>query len=490
MKSIFVATVGTRDLMFQVASGEWFNLGDDQMKNDILTEHSEVIDYLKLSDFTSHRDLTEYLYELSDQFIAKIKPVIMGKIFEERHEQIEKVFLIGTDQNEAVIQRNKDTIYSALLIQKWLNHYFPKIKVEVIPLGREGENPSHFEEMFSWWTGLWNRRIKPQPSQKLWVCLKGGVGQTAEASRISGLGVYGEQIEFFEITQTPKENRLGFASDYSGPFLGKNYLWTRVQKESLNLLKNHNYLAVQELLLPYFQEDSQKWQKVRKLLRGAIAWNQGKFDGFYQECQAYLDDSQRRQRGKYWWQAYEQGYTAVIRFEQNNTTEAMLHSFRTIEGLINLWIKHNFPNDIVNANSKDESLKLKLSVTQKYPELKQYFVKYDKEKKGFMEVRGEVQSSLIQTVIPSARQDTGFHAWNSQEARNIRNALSHNLGGISEQELFKAWGQGIRNKEAWEERLLRCINLITGETFGHFRNASFFPAIQHLLRQEVKNLGG
>ncbi|MEB3191179.1 MAG: hypothetical protein VKL42_12630, partial [Snowella sp.] len=337
MKSIFVATVGTRDLMFQVASGEWFNLGDDQIKEDILTEHSEVIGDLGLPDFTSHRELTEYLYQLSDQLITKIKPVIMGKIFEEKYEQIEKVFLIGTDQNETVTQRNKDTLYSALLIQKWLNGNFPKIKVEVIPLGREGENPSHFEEMFSWWTGLWNSRIKPQSSQKLWVCLKGGVGQTAEASRISGLGVYGEQIEFFEVTQTPYQNRLGLPSDYSGPFLGKNYLWTRVQKESLNLLKNHNYLAVQGLLLPYFQEDSQKWQKVQQLLKGAIAWNQGKFDDFYRECQAYLDKYKKPQTEEYWWQAYEQGYTAVIRFEQNNTTEAMLHSFRTIEGLINLW---------------------------------------------------------------------------------------------------------------------------------------------------------
>lgn len=410
----------------------------------------------------------------------------MGKIFEEKYEQIEKVFLIGTDQNETVTQRNKDTLYSALLIQKWLNDNFPKIKVEVIPLGREGENPSHFEEMFSWWTGLWNSRIKPQSSQKLWVCLKGGVGQTAEASRISGLGVYGEQIEFFEVTQTPYQNRLGLPSDYSGPFLGKNYLWTRVQKESLNLLKNHNYLAVQGLLEPYFQEDSEKWQKVQQLLKGAIAWNQGKFNDFYQECQAYLDVSQRRQRAAFWWQAYEQGYTAVIRFEQNSTTEAMLHSFRTIEGLIDLWIRDHFKPFLTIRHN--EFLELNREVLTDYPSLKSYFDRHSREAGGNIQIRGEVQAALIQTVIPSARQDTGFQAWNSQEARNIRNTLSHNLGGISEQELFRAWGTGIRNKQAWEERLLKSINLITGETFSHFRNASFFPAIQHLLQQEVKNL--
>ncbi|MEB3190419.1 MAG: hypothetical protein VKL42_08770, partial [Snowella sp.] len=136
----------------------------------------------------------------------------------------------------------------------------------------------------------------------------------------------------------------------------------------------------------------------------------------------------------------------------------------------------------------NEFLELNREVLKDYPSLKSYFDRHSREAGGNIQIRGEVQAALIQTVIPSARQDTGFQAWNSQEARNIRNTLSHNLGGISEQELFRAWGTGIRNKQAWEERLLKSINLITGETFSHFRNASFFPAIQHLLQQEVKNL--
>ena len=33
MKSVLIATIGTRDLMFQIASGEWFNIGNDRVQN-------------------------------------------------------------------------------------------------------------------------------------------------------------------------------------------------------------------------------------------------------------------------------------------------------------------------------------------------------------------------------------------------------------------------------------------------------------------------
>ncbi|UAJ74642.1 hypothetical protein IQE94_17795 (plasmid) [Synechocystis sp. PCC 7339] len=487
MKNIFVATIGTRDLMFQVSSGEWFNLGDDQMRDDIISEQSEVVSDLELPDLTNHRDLTQYLLQSGDQYVAKIRPVILGKIFEEKSQNLEKVYLIGTDQDKTVKERGKDTIYSAQLIERWLQSNYPTIKTEVIPLGQAGENPSDFEAMFRWWLTVWQTKIKPNPGQKLWVCLKGGVGQASEASRISGLNLYGEQIQFFEINRTPKENRQGIPSGYTGPFLGTNYLWSGVQKQALELLKNHNYLAVKTLLNPYFEQTPEQWQKAQQLLNGAIAWNQGRFDQFYQQVQGYLDQSQRQQKAQYWWQAYEQAYIAVIRLEQNNTTEAMLHSFRAIEGLIDLWIRQNFRNHLANQNSQSEFLELKSSVLGKYPALKTYFDRYGKENKNSLQVRGEIQSALIKLLIPEAKQDKGFSAWDSKKARYIRNDLSHNLGGISEKDLYNAWGQEINQPDQWQDRILQCLNLITGEHFATFNNASFFPWIHHALKAEVKN---
>ncbi len=62
--------------------------------------------------------------------------------------------------------------------------------VHIILLGQDGTNPSIFEDMFNWWRKIWKNTITVNKSQSVWVCLKGGVGQTSEAARISGLSFY------------------------------------------------------------------------------------------------------------------------------------------------------------------------------------------------------------------------------------------------------------------------------------------------------------
>ena len=51
MTAILVATIGTRDLMFQISSGLWYSIGD-------FTERIQVIDDLGLDEKITHRDLT------------------------------------------------------------------------------------------------------------------------------------------------------------------------------------------------------------------------------------------------------------------------------------------------------------------------------------------------------------------------------------------------------------------------------------------------
>ena len=63
MTSVLIATIGTRDLMFQITSGEWFNVGDDRMQNgEIIGEQAEVISDLGLHNI-SFRDLTKNLLD-------------------------------------------------------------------------------------------------------------------------------------------------------------------------------------------------------------------------------------------------------------------------------------------------------------------------------------------------------------------------------------------------------------------------------------------
>jgi hypothetical protein len=407
-------------------------------------------------------------------------------MFIEQASKIEKVYLIATDQEKNVTQREKDTLYSAELIKQWLMHKFSHLhdnNVHIILLGQDGTNPSIFEDMFNWWRKIWKNTITVNKSQSVWVCLKGGVGQTSEAARISGLSFYGDRIQFFEFKENTRANRNGIPSDYSGPFLGTNYLWDRTQKQALKLLESYDYTEAYDLLEPYFQQSGSKFGAIPNLLKAGKLWNQGQFEGFLSLAQSYTQISSVEGR---LWMAYEQAYLGVIRLKQMNTTEAMLHSYRAIEGLLYWWAADSFPDHI--EERKNQYPLIKNSILQKYPSLKRHFYKPDR--KTEVNLQGWLLEDLLNLVIPETTNNIDFQAfWES--ARNTRNTFSHRLGGLAEQDIFTAWGKDITDSQQWQKRILNCINLVTGKSFSTLYKASLFSQIHTevvatLKTQEIK----
>lgn len=478
MKAVLIATIGTRDLMFQISSGVWYNIGDDRMRNaDIIGEQAEVISDLSLSTIT-YRDLTKYLLDNITTFIERIKPVIVGKLLSEKAAQIEKVYLIATDQKPEVQEREKDTIYAAQLIKAWIVNQCAHLSndaVEIITLGLDGINPSNFEQMFYWWRKTWREKITIKPNQSIWVCLKGGVGQASEASRISGLSLYGDRIQFFEFKQNTQANRVGIPSDYSEPFLGTNYLWDRTQQQALKLLSRYDYAEVYDLLLPYFQQPSSGFGAVPNFLKAGIAWNQGKFKSFFSLAKSCMSIPEQVQ-GKYWWIAYEQAYLGVIRMQQQNTIEAMLHSHRSVEGLLYLWAINSFPNHVTERPNKYASLNR--SIVETYPSLKHHFTNAQGIQLEEISLYGFLWQYLLTAAIPKTATSTDFRAfW--KPAQDMRNTLSHRLGGLAEREVFDAWD--ATNSEQWQARVLNCLNLVTKQSFKTISQASIFAQMHNKL---------
>ncbi|NER22901.1 MAG: hypothetical protein F6J96_19825 [Symploca sp. SIO1C2] len=481
MKYILVATIGTRDLMFQIKSGEWYNIGDDQLQDgEIIGEQAEVIADLTVESPISYRELTEYLLDHIKTYRRRIKPIIIGQLITEKVADLEKIYLIATDQKPEVRQRNKDSIHAAELIKDWVIHEFDSLKaedVEIISLGKDGTNPSIFEEMFRWFRQVWLHQI-PQPSGGLWVCLKGGVGQASSAARISGLSLYGDRIQFFEFKQNIKANRQGIPSDYSGPFLGTNYIWDRTQQQVLKLLRRYDYAEVGDVLQPYFTQDPKGFSSLPNLIKAGKAWNQGEFDTFLSLVKSSFTPAEQRQTG-WWWKAYEQAQLGFVRLEQENTTEAMLHSYRSIEGALYLWAKESFPNDV--EERPDKFPLLDHSITHKYDSLRTRFM--DDQN---VELKGWVLRNLLAAAIPEAETSEDFKAfWNS--AREMRNNLSHRLGGLEEKKLFQAWGKDIKDAEQWQHRILNCLNLLTGQTFKSLSQASLFSKIHYRVVNAIAN---
>lgn len=482
MKSVLIATIGTRDLMFQIASGEWFNIGNDRVQNgEIIAEQLEVISDLGLKDNTTFRDLTKYLLDHIEKHINHIQPPIIGKMFIEQASKIEKVYLIATDQEKNVTQREKDTLYSAQLIKQWLMHKFSHLhdnNVHIILLGQDGTNPSIFEDMFNWWRKIWKNTITVNKSQSVWVCLKGGVGQTSEAARISGLSFYGDRIQFFEFKENTRANRNGIPSDYSGPFLGTNYLWDRTQKQALKLLESYDYTEAYDLLEPYFQQPSANFGAIPDLLKAGKLWNQGQFEGFLSLARNSTQISSVEGR---LWMAYEQAYLGVIRLKQMNTTEAMLHSYRAIEGLLYWWAADSFPDYVQERKNQYPLIKDSISNLQKYRSLKRYFTEIETT----TEVKGCLLKDLLKEAIPETKNSIDFKAfWKS--AKYARNYFSHRLGGLAEQDIFTAWGKDINDSQQWQKRILNCINLVTGESFSTLYKASLFSQIHKQVLEAIE----
>jgi|694.fasta_scaffold46607_4 hypothetical protein len=487
MKSVLIATIGTRDLMFQIASGEWFNVGDDRMQNgEIIGEQAEVLSDLGLHNI-SFRDLTKYLLDNIDTYIDRLEPAITGNIFNKNASEIEKVYLIATDQKPEVKQREKDTLYTTEIIKKWIIRKFQNLNndnTSILYVGQDGTNPSDFEQMFNWWRKTWRNEIHIQPHQPIWVCVKGGVGQTSEAARVSGLSFYGDRILFFEVQQNTSANRQGIPSDYKGPFLGTNYLWDRTQKQALKLLESYDYTEAYDLLEPYFQQSGSKFGPIPNLLKAGKLWNQGQFEKFLSLAKSSTQISSVE--GKLW-MAYEQAYLGVIRLEQMNTTEAMLHSYRSVEGLLYLWAIESFPNDVKQEKYKEGKNKgkdkgwplIKKSISQKYSSLEYHFNGQETE------LRGKLLQDLLSFVIPETANSIDFQAfWYS--AKTARNTFSHRLGGLAEQDIFTAWGKDITDSQQWQKRILNCINLVTGESFSTLYKASLFSQIHKQVLEAIE----
>jgi hypothetical protein len=332
--------------------------------------------------------------------------------------------------------------------------------------------------MFNWWRKIWKNTITVNKSQSVWVCLKGGVGQTSEAARISGLSFYGDRIQFFEFKENTRANRNGIPSDYSGPFLGTNYLWDRTQKQALKLLESYDYTEAYDLLEPYFQQPSANFGAIPDLLKAGKLWNQGQFEGFLSLARNSTQISSVEGR---LWMAYEQAYLGVIRLKQMNTTEAMLHSYRAIEGLLYWWAADSFPDHI--EERKNQYPLIKNSILQKYPSLKRHFYKPDR--KTEVNLQGWLLEDLLNLVIPETTNNIDFQAfWES--ARNTRNTFSHRLGGLAEQDVFTAWGKDITNSQQWQERILNCINLVTRKSFSTLYKASLFSQIHKQVLEAIE----
>jgi hypothetical protein len=305
----------------------------------------------------------------------------------------------------------------------------------------------------------------------------------------------GDRIEFNASSGTPAM-KSAFSLLQAAGYAGSSQVWqvrdptqmqpdqTRVFPTDVSVLRREFDLQILRQLVAEFdyQAARELWQRLgaadpvlERLLGAAAAWNRGEFAAFFRQAKGQLSPAAQRQGSTWWWQGYEQAYAAVVRLAQGNTTEALQHSHRAVEGMINRWAIATFPEAI--ADRPGAYALVSPQILDRFPTLQgQYEQQRDRHPSGQVGLQGYFLRALLETAIPATRQHPDFVAyWES--AREARNQVSHRWGGMSQQECFQAWGPQVRSQADWEGRILHCLNTLSGQTFVSLRAAALLSQI-------------
>ena len=92
--------------------------------------------------------------------------------------------------------------------------------------------------------------------------------------------------------------------------------------------------------------------------------------------------------------------------------------------------------------------------------------------------------SLFTLARPDYKQHRDIQAYVG-DTQNNRNVLFHGLEGLERKEVFESWG--CENQEAWENRVLSCLNFMTGQEFDRLQQASLMSTVHQVIAEGIAN---
>lgn len=327
--------------------------------------------------------------------------------------------------------------------------------------------------MFKWWQNFWNG-IDPNNTQdkELFLCLKGGVNQSSEATRITSITRFEENVTFFDFEENIQDNLKGNPSPYTAPFKGVNYLWNRKQAEALRLLERYDYEGVNFILQPYYQDsNNEDIRKLKLYLSKAIKWNITDFDTFINSLQQIPDNN-------WWWKGYESAYLGLIRLKQGNNIEAFFHAFRGIEGLMSLLIITKYSSHIQQNQGDSPYLKSSVCKDNQYPEFRNCQNQFNN---GKVFLYGGGLDCLVETALPKIKNDPQWNRFFAN-TKPWRNRLYHRLKHLATGDLFNAWE--VTNQQEWKDKVLYYLNSLSGQNYSSLEEASLMAEYH----RKIKNL--
>ncbi len=238
-------------------------------------------------------------------------------------------------------------------------------------------------------------------------------------------------------------------------------------------------------------------QQITSYLQAGKLWQRSKLEQFKNHIEGELTEVQRNHTSQWYFPAYEEAYLSIIRCRQGNVVEAFFHSFRAFEGIMAGWGKQIFREHIVEEGGK---ILLKKSI---FDERDKFFAnaKYKQNGKPDNDIakleekirQSEEEHYLLEFAVlckffRSLRQEYKEQCPEikdllTNEVSKTRNAIVHQLLGLQEEELYRAWG--VENCDAWQMRILRYLNFIAQQSFKSWDEASLMAYLHQKLTEVI-----
>ncbi|XZF65453.1 MAG: hypothetical protein ACSI46_12555 [Gloeotrichia echinulata DVL01] len=279
------------------------------------------------------------------------------------------------------------------------------------------------------------RQLDDNSLKKVYISHQAGTPATSSALQFVSLGRF-QDVKFLISNEYFDEN---YQQQSKSEAIESSNYWRGMQiQKAKALLKRFDYSGVKDLFSNLWKNQEEALnpqdQQIINLLNMAIQWNSAKFKNF---GQARGKKAQQRLQN-WWWPGYEAAYLAVVRLEQDNTVEALFHSFRAVEGLIR-----------AKAGQTNEPL-----------------------------------HELIPKIFPDWKLNPDMKVFNDN-TRKKRNILFHQLLGIEKKEVFKAWD--TNNNSEWQNRVLGCLNSVSDKEFKSLEEASLMFDVHQELEAAINN---
>jgi len=329
----------------------------------------------------------------------------------------------------------QDTYELKSILETYFQQTFPSVPCEYLTL-----DPTASELGLDHWDFALNlveakfktlniagNEIALKPHESVYVSHQAGTPAISSAVQFVSLATFGDRVKFLVSNEQDKT--------LTGIVESSAYLRGIKREQAKKLLDRHDYSGIKTLIGTYLDNETQD-NETQILLEAAIQWNFAKFDEFAAKIKSSSSNQMLVQQVKersqhWWWTAYESAYLAMVRLKQENTVEAMFHSFRALEGLAIKYVERNGSSGKYGRKAFSSLRHQKRSEWNRHPYIR----------------------TLIDLDTPEQERN---------DLLDKRNNLFHQLQGFHKGDLFNAWTADASN---WQEKALGCLNFISGETF-------------------------